>query len=377
MRILPTPEQEILLNQHIDTCRWVWNYMLAEHERFYKETNQHLSGYSMMKILSDLKRTDEFHWLTQVSAFSLNRICRDLDFAFQQFFQKNCGYPKFKSKKTAKRTFPVRDSNNTVYFNTDDTVHIERIGMIKCRMSKYVPYGRDIKIMNPRISVQNNKWILTIVIGCENQAVNLSTVPMGIDLGVKDLATVAYGNNITKIPNINKTIRVKNLERKINHIRRVINRKKRRKESQNKPDSNRIIKYRRMLKRCYSKLTNIRKDYIHKITSMLVYTLKPSTIIMEDLNIYGMMMNKRLSKSIQDQNWGLFIRCMKYKAESIGSTFILADRFYPSSRTCSSCGTINTNLKLRDRIFKCPNCGIVIDRDVNAAVNLRNYLVTS
>ena len=349
--------------------------MLAEHKKHYQETGQHLSGYDMMAILTNLKKQEEYEWLTKISAFSLNRICRDVDFAFRQFYHKNCRYPKFKSKKTAKRSYPVRDSNNTVYFNEDDTVHIERIGDIRCNMSKIVPYGRGIKIMNPRISLQNSKWILTIVIGYENQVVELSNTPMGIDLGVKELAVIAYGNNITKITNINRTKRVMNLDRKINHVRHVIDHKRNCKSSRNLPDSNKTKKYLRMLKRFCAKITNIRRDYIHKITSMLVYTLKPKIVVMEDLNIAGMVRNKRLSKSILDQKWKMFIDCMRYKCQNIGSVFMQVDRYYPSSKICSNCGHVKPKIKLRERVFVCEECGFTIDRDVNAAINLKNCSV--
>ena len=176
-----------------------------------------------------------------------------------------------------------------------------------------------------------------------------------------------------KFKNINKTRAIKALEKRLRRLQRKINKKYiNNKKGESYIKTSNIIKLEKRIKKLYRKLKNIRQDYIQKVTTSIVKT-KPCKIVMEDLNICGMMKNKHLSKAIQQQNLHEFIRQIKYKCEFNGIEFIQANRFYPSSKTCSCCGSIKKDLKLKDRIYKCDNCGLIIDRDLNASINLANY----
>lgn len=193
---------------------------------------------------------------------------------------------------------------------------------------------------------------------------------MGIDLGVKDLAIVAIGNDKLVFKNINKTSKMRKLNKKLKHLQRKTARKYYTNGGYDK--TNNILKTEAQIKELSYHISNIRQNYIHQITRQLVDML-PYRVVMEDLNVSGMMKNRHLSKAVQEQCFFNFIQIMKYKCEEYGIEFVQADRFYPSSKTCSSCGCINKDLKLSDRTYICSECGAVIDRDYNAAINLMQY----
>ena len=196
---------------------------------------------------------------------------------------------------------------------------------------------------------------------------------MGIDLGIKELAVIAYDDNSKFYHNINKSKKMKNLEKRLKTLQRSISRKyEANKQGKKFIKTKNIEKAEQELRKLYNRIANIRDNYIHQTTAEII-KLYPKRIVMEDLNVAGMMKNKYLSKSIQQQNFNKFLSYMKYKCEFNNIEFIQADQFYPSSKTCSCCGTINKHLKLKDRTFICPDCGSKIDRDLNAAINLSNY----
>ena len=372
IRLFPTKEQEEMFYKHIGCCRFIWNYMLNEHEKMYKEENKILSRYNMMNIIPELK-IKKFIWLNEVSSTSLQIICKDLDIAYDNFFKKISGYPKYKSKKKSKKSFPVRGDVKRFYF-TKNYIKIEKLGKIKYKNNnKYKKIiGKDIKFYNPRISLVRNKWILSVGIDYENQVVELTDKSLGIDLGIKELAVCSFGGEKLVFHNINKTKRMKNLEKKLKHIQRVISRKYRTNKNYNK--TNNIIKYENIMRDIHYKMSCIRENYIHQTTHYLI-SLLPYKVIMENLSVSDMIKNKYLAKEIQEQCFYKFISQMKYKCEEYGIEFVQVDRFYPSSKTCSCCGNIKKDLKLSDRIYKCNECGLIIDRDFNAALNLERYVV--
>jgi putative transposase len=365
IRLLPTAEQEQKMWQHIGACRYIWNYMLALQKTRYENGEKHLSNFDMNNLLKPLKNDGEHDWMYEVSNTSLQKICADLSKAYQRLFKKAAMPPRFKSRKKAKPNFPVRE---TVYFK-DGFVSIEKLGKLTYKTNYTIPQGREQKFSNPRVSFVNNKWILTVGVECENQVLELTDKPMGIDLGVKALAVVSFGDERLDFHNINKSKRVRTLERKLKRIQRAISRKYRTNGSWDK--SNAIIKYEAIAKEVLYKLSNIRHNYVHQTTHSLVSKL-PYRITMEDLNVRGMMKNRHLSKAIGQQCFGEFIRQMRYKCDWSGIEFVQAPVFYPSSKTCSSCGWIKPDLKLKDRTFIC-ECGYVVDRDFNAAINLMKY----
>ena len=348
---------------------------MEQHEKEYKERNRKMSRFDMQNLITPLRRKSNYLWLNDVSRKSLEIICEDLSKAYDRFFRKLSNYPKYKSKKKSNHTFPVRGTIGKFYFD-NEFVKIEKIGRIKyINNSKYKNIiGKDIRFYNPRISLVNNKWILSVGIDYENQVVELTDKSLGIDLGIKELAVCSFGGKQLVFHNINKTKRMKNLEHKLKRIQRAISRKYRTNGNYNK--TNNIIKYEEIMRNIYYKISCIRENYIHQTTHYLI-SLLPYRIVMEDLNVSGMMKNKYLSKAISEQCFYKFIEQMKYKSEQYGIEFIQVDRFYPSSKTCSNCGCIKKDLKLSNRVYECPECGLKIDRDFNAALNLERYVVNS
>lgn len=358
--------------QHIGSCRYIWNYMLSVQEQRYADNESHLSAYEMINLLKPLKNDGEHDWLYDVSNTSLQIICRDLDKAYKSLFKGISRAPKFKSRRHSKAKFPIRA---TFYLKDDKILCIEKLGKVRYKTDFDLPKGKGAaKYTNPRIENANGKWILSFGMESESQTQELTDKTMGIDLGVKDLAIAEFDGQQLTFHNINKSKTIRTLKRKQKHLQRAISRKyeanrigKRFVKTKN------IEKCEARLRRIYARLTNTRQNYIHQTTHTLVEYL-PKRIVMEDLNVQGMMKNKHLSKAIQEQCFHEFIRQIAYKSEDRGIEFIQADRFYPSSKTCSHCGSVKTDLKLKDRTYVCEECGLVIDRDYNAAVNLSKYV---
>ena len=373
IRLYPTKEQEQLMWKHVGSCRFIWNWMLAKQEELYKQGEKHLSAFDMINLLSPMKKQEEYKWLSDVSNNSLVTICRDLDKAYKMFFKKTSGFPKFKSRKKSKPNFPVR--TEVLYFKDDKVLNIEKIGKVKYKTDFAFEYGRNAcKFTNARISYINGKWILSFGMECENQARELNDISMGIDLGVKDLAIVEYNGEPLVFHNINKSKQMRNISKKLKRLQRSISRKYEANHTGKKYNkTNNIEKQEERLRKLRARQSNIRRNYLHQTTHKLV-SLLPKRIVMEDLNVQGMMKNRHLSKAVQEQCFYEFIRQMEYKCAWNGIELVKADRFYPSSRTCSVCGCIKKDLKLSDRTYHCSDCGLVIDRDYNAAINLSRYV---
>lgn len=370
IRIYPTKAQEDLIWKHIGSCRYIWNWMLAKQQELYAVGEKHLSAFGMMKLLTPLKSDGDHEWLYDVSNASLKIVCRDLQQAYDKFFKKVSGYPKFKSRKRIKPSYPVRQN---IWFS-GNIVTIERLGKVKFKTDFTFPDGTGHKFSNPRITNRNGKWILSFGMECENQTPHLTDISMGIDLGIKDLA-IAECNGQIVFHNINKSKKMKELCKKQKHLQRSIARKyEANKQGKKYIKTKNIERLENKLRKLYCHISNIRQNYIHQCTHALV-SLLPSRVVMEDLNITGMMKNRHLARAIQEQCLYEFIRQMRYKCEWNSIEFIQADRFYPSSKTCSCCGNIKRDLKLSDRIYKCDICGLKIDRDYNAAINLSKYTI--
>lgn len=370
IRLYPTVQQERLMWKHIGACRFIWNYMLDYQQKSHEVGEKHLSAFSMIKRLTPLKNDGEHDWLYGVSNSSLKYVCQDLGKAYDGFFRKRSGFPKFKSRKRSKPAFPVRE---TIWFSDHD-VTVEKIGKVRYKTDFDIPFGRGHKFSNPRISNVNGKWLLSFGMECENQAPQLTDKRMGIDLGVKDLAIAEFSGEKIVFHNINKSQKVRALKKRLKHLQRSISRKyEANRIGKRYVKTNNIAREEDKLRRLYTRISNIRTNYIHQCTHALVSRL-PSAVIMENLNVAGMMKNRHLSKAIQEQCFHEFIRQMRYKCEWNGIKFIQVGRFYPSSKTCSCCGSLKSNLKLSDRTYKCDRCGAVIDRDYNAAINLSRYV---
>ena len=343
--------------------------MLAEQIKRRENGEKHLSRFDMIKLLTPLKKQEEYEFLNEVSNTTLQIICSDLNNAYQKFFNKVTKFPKFKSKRKSKLVFPV--CTNRFYF-TKDYVQIQKLGRVEYKSSKPIPLGKGVaKFTNPRISLENGKWILSFGMECENQALDTEHEgKIGIDLGIKELAVVSVNGEQMNFHNINKSKRVRTLKHKLKYLQRKVSRKYR--TNGNYEKTNAILKTEAQIREIHYHL--IRLNYIHQTTHKLT-ELYPEQITMEDLNVSGMMKNEHLARAIAEQNFYEFRRQMEYKCEAKGIKLQFADRFYPSSKTCSCCGHIKKDLKLTDRTYICSECGLVIDRDFNAALNLERYVV--
>lgn len=357
----PTPEQTIQLYKSAGTARWAYNWALQRQQDNYNSGSKFLSDNILRKEITQLKKQTEFKWLNAVSSNIPKQAVKDACNAFKSFFKGRTQYPKFKTKRHSKLSF----YNDSVQLKSKvNCVLIEKVGWIKT--AEQVP---NVKYYNPRISFDGKYWYLSVGIDVKFEKEPLTDKILGIDLGIKDLAVCSNG---TVYKNINKTDIVRKTEKRLRRLQRRVSRK----YEMNKQGSSfvktcNIIKLEKRLKLLYRRLTNIRNNYIHQTTTSIVRT-KPCMIVMENLNVLGMMKNRHLAKAIQDQKLYEFKRQMIYKCEKFGVKLVEADRFYPSSKQCSHCGHSKTDLKLSDRTYYC-DCGLHIDRDLNAAINLAHY----
>ena len=369
IRLLPTEKQEILMLKSIDCSRFAYNWALSKCNELYKQGITY-SMSDIRKQFTQLKKEEDFKWLNEVSNTTMVESMRNLDKAFKLFFKKKAKYPKFKSKKISNKSFYVRYDN--LYFK-DNVCNIEKIGKIRFKTNYNIP---KCKYSNPYCSYDGKYWYISFGYEQNENQVELDkTLSLGVDLGIKDLAICSNG---TIIKNINKSIVVRKLKKRLKRLQRQVSRKydnlKNNKtfvKGEKFIKTQNIIKLERKIKLNYRRLNNIRNNHIHQTTNKII-KFYPYRIVMEDLNISGLMKNKHLSKAIQEQKFYEFIRQIKYKCEFNGIEFIQADRFYPSSKTCSCCGSIKKDLKLKDRVYKC-GCGLSIHRDLNASINLSKY----
>ncbi len=380
IRLLPTKEQEDLFWKSAGTARWSYNYFLDANEQAYKEGRRITEGEVRKYINNVLKKTTHI-WLKEVGSNVMKQGVKDAALALQRYIKGISGKPKFKSRRKSKISFYV---NYESLVRKPNGFHGEKIGFVKTA-SALPKIAKDKHYANPHISYDGRHWYLSIGYEVGQVQVELTGESIGIDLGVKELAIVSNEDaSRTKFyKNINKSAQVRRLEKKLRREQRKVSRKL---EANTKGhDKNRRPIWKKPLRECrniqrqnskiqllHKKLTNIRNNHLHQTTAEIVKT-KPSQIVMEDLNVKGMMKNKHLAEAIAKQKFYEFKRQIKYKAEMYGIKVVEVDRFYASSKTCSHCGHIKTDLKLSDRIYICPVCGTRLDRDLNAAINLANY----
>jgi putative transposase len=385
VRLQPNNEQAGDFFRFAGTNRFSWNESKAYYDRIWKEEHRYATLSDMMKHLQDLKHNNPgYAWLKSIPEAITKQAMKDLLKAYKKAYKdrkkekpdpKNPDkyFPKFKKRGKCIESFYQRTDN---IHKTDDT-HIKITGIkkpVKCTMLKGVDLPEHIQ--NPRITFDGKYWYLSYSYEAhEDDIVDFDREYLGIDLGIKDLAIFSNG---TRHRNINKDPKVKKLRGRAKHIQRLISKKY---EANVTTDKNgkkiyhktkNIGKLERAAKLIYRKISNIQKTYMYQVANDAVRT-KPHTIVLEDLNVKGMMQNPRLARVVQEENLHKFRHIMSYKCEMNGIHLEIADRWYPSSKLCSCCGHIKKGLKLSDRTYKCDNCGIEIDRDFNAAVNLELY----
>ncbi|MDR2834066.1 MAG: transposase [Streptococcaceae bacterium] len=379
IRIIPTKEQESFFWQSAGVARWAYNFALRESQMWYQDTGETLSQMDIRKFINNVLKPDTHSWLKQVGSNVMKQAVIDFGNARQRFFDGKADYPKLKKKYKSKPSFFV---NHESLKRTKDGFRGEKIGFIKTsqplpKLTKGQKYYK-----NPRITHDGRNWYLSIGLQRTFEEVELTDVSLGVDVGVKELAVVS---NNTFYKNINKTKRVKQLEkrlkRKQRQVARMLGNNTKGYTNNRKPiyiqplkDLKNFQKKKHEISLLHKKLTDIRQNHLHQATSEIVKT-KPSRIVMETLNIKGMMKNKHLSKAIAAQKLFEFQRQITYKAQKFGIEVIKADKWFPSSKICSECGHKKVDLKLKDRTYYCIACHFKIDRDLNAALNLANYSI--
>ena len=365
VRLYPSEIQEKKLWQSVGTARFIYNWTLSKQEENYKNGGKFISDGILRKELTKLKK-NELNWLNEVSNNVAKQAVKDACNAYKRFFTGLADKPRFKSKRKSKKSF--YNDNIKLKVKENRLVNIEKVGWIKT--NEQLPIG--VKYSNPRISYDNKYWYISVGIEKEEVKEDLTDVSLGIDLGLKILAICSDG---TVFKNINKSNVVRKIEKRLKRLKRL-QRQVSRKYEQNKKGkeyvkTKNIIKLEKQIQQVHRRLANIRNNYLHKTTTSIVKT-KPYRVVIEDLNVKGMMKNKHLSDAIRKQGFYEFKRQLEYKCKFRGIELVVADRFYPSSKTCSQCGKVKKDLKLKDRVYKC-SCGLSIDRDLNASINLSRY----
>ena len=391
VRLIPTRSQLEYFWKASNAARFIYNWSLSERKRLYEEENISETGYGMCNRITQLKKQPEYSWLNEVHNKVLSRSVLDCDAAFKRMFNKQSRYPKYHSRK---RTVPsfyiesditeqlvvVNGGVETKYiqkikFSRTNTVKLSGIGEVKLCKSA-IEYGfwclteRHIPICNCRVKFDGKYWNLCFSIEIPNTKVPLTDEVIGIDLGIKNTAICSHGEVYRNINKTNKNIKL--LEKRKKRYQRRISRKyESNKQGKKYKKTKNIIKLENKTRQIDRKLSNIRKTYNHQVSRAIVKR-KSKVIVMETLNLKGMMKNKHLSKSIQQQNLYQLKQFIKYKAENQGTQFIETPKNYKSTQLCSSCGSLH-KISLSTRVYKCPVCNLILDRDLNSAYNLRNY----
>ena len=376
--LVPNNRQRTRLFQFAGAARFAYNWALQKEREAYEAGEKFISNFDLRKEFTVLRNSAEYPWLRTISNNVTKQAIKDCVDAYQKFFKKLSGRPKFKSKRRGDFSF-YQDTDKIQI--TAAHVKLEAIATSRKRNRQKLNWFRlaergripvGVKYKQPRITFDGLNWWLSVAVElAEPKPAEDCGEPVGIDLGIKNLAVCSDG---TVYPNINRTKTVGRLKKKQRRLQRSISRKyeMNKKKGERYEKTRNIIKNEKKLLRIHHRLANIRQNYRHQITSGIIRR-KPNPIVLEDLNAQGMMSNRHLAKAVQEQGFYEFRRQIEYKAAWAGLRVVIADRFYPSSKTCVACGYVKKNLRLSERIYHCENCGNEIDRDLQAAINLKRY----
>ncbi|MDK0772852.1 transposase [Clostridium perfringens] len=374
VEINPTDKQKSKIHQNIGVSRFVYNFYIAHNKEIYHREGKFVSGMDFSKWLNNeyIPKNQDMKWIKEVSSKATKQAIMNGDKAFRDFFKKAKGFPKFKKRKNqdVKAYFPK--NNKTDWTLERHKVKIPTLGWVRLKEFGYIPVNSIVK--SGTVSQKADKYYVSILVEEDDKKVYKSTNEgLGIDLGVKEFVVCSNG---IKFKNINKTSTVKKVEKKLKREQRKLSRKYESLKIRNKnlkegrATSQNIQKQLVKVQKLHQRLTNIRTDYINKIVSSIIKQ-KPSYITIEDLAVSNLMKNKHLSKAIASQKFFEFKTKLMFKCKENHIELRIVDRFYPSSKTCSSCGKVKKDLKISDRVYKC-DCGLTIDRDLNASINLKN-----
>ena len=371
--INPSTEQIVKINKTIGTCRYIYNFYLAHNKDLYDKGEKFMSGKSFSVWLNNeyIPNNPDKLWIKEVSSKSVKKSIEDGCTAFTRFFKHQSAYPNYKKKdKSDVKMYFVKNNPKDCACERH-RINIPTLGWVKLKEKGYIPTTKDgWKIKSGAVSKKAGRYFVSVLVEIpDTNIANNSNEGIGIDLGLKDLATVSNGRVFR---NINKSGKVKKLEKQLRREQRSLSRKYGNLQKGEPTQRANVQKQKLKVQKLHHKLDNIRTDYINKTIAEIVKT-KPSYITIEDLNVSGMMRNRHLSKAVAAQKFYEFRNKLKVKCDDNGIELRIVDRWYPSSKLCHCCGSIKKDLKLSDRIYKC-SCGYVEDRDFNASLNLRDAI---
>ena len=369
--INPTEEQKVKIRKTIGTCRYIYNFYLAHNKGLYDKGEKFMSSNKFRAWLNNeyLPNHPEYSWIKEAYSKAVTQAVNNGQTAFTKFFKHQSGFPIFKKKdKSDVKMYFVKNNPKDCRCERH-RINIPSLGWVRIKEKGYIPTIKDgYVIKSGHVSIKADRYYVSVLIEIPNNKIaNHSSEGIGIDFGLKDFAIVSNGK-IYK--NINKSAKLKKLEKQLIREQRSLSRKYENVKKGESTQKTNIPKQRLKVQKLHHRIDNIRTDYINKTIAEIVKT-KPSYITIEDLNVSGMMKNKHLSKAVASQKFYEFRTRLQAKCNENGIELRVVDRWFPSSKTCHCCGAIKKDLKLSDRIFKC-DCGYSEDRDFNAALNLRD-----
>ena len=369
--INPSEEQKVKIRKTIGTCRFIYNFYLAHNKELHENGKKFMSSNKFRVWLNNeyVPKHPEYSWIKEAYSKAVTQAVNNGQTAFTRFFNHKSAFPRFKKKGK---------SNVKMYFiknNPKDCrcerhrINIPSLGWVRIKEKGYIPTTKDgYVIKSGHVSIKADRYYVSVLIEIpDNRIANNSNEGIGIDLGLKNFAVVSNG---TSYKNINKSAKLKKLEKQLIREQRSLSRKYENVKKGGSTQRANIQKQRLKVQKLHHRIDNIRTDYINKTIAEIVKT-KPSYITIEDLNVSGMMKNKHLSKAVASQKFYEFRTKLQAKCNENGIELRVVDRWFPSSKTCHCCGAIKKDLKLSDRTFTC-DCGYIEDRDFNAALNLRD-----
>ena len=369
--INPTEEQKARIRRTIGTCRYVYNFYLGHNKALHDNGEKFMTGKSFSLWLNNeyIPDNPDKTWISEVYSKAVKKSIEDGCTAFTRFFKHQSDFPKFKKKgKSDVKMYFVRNNPKDCQCERH-RLKIPTLGWVRIKEKGYIPTTKDgYMIRSGTVSVKAGRFYVSVLVEIPDVNIdNNSNEGIGIDLGLKDFAIISNGKTYR---NINKSAGLKKLEKQLIREQRSLSRKYENLKKGESTQRANIQKQKLKVQKLHHKMDNIRTDYINKTIAEIVKT-KPSYITIEDLNVKGMMKNRCLSKAVASQKFYEFRTRLKAKCDENGIELRVADRFYPSSKTCHHCGSVRKNLKLSDRIYRC-ECGYVADRDLNAALNLKD-----
>ena len=369
--INPTEEQKARIRKTIGTCRYVYNFYLGHNKALHDNGEKFMTGKSFSLWLNNeyIPDNPDKTWIREVYSKAVKKSIEDGCTAFTRFFKHQSDFPKFKKKgKSDVKMYFVRNNPKDCQCERH-RLKIPTLGWVRIKEKGYIPTTKDgYMIRSGTVSVKAGRFYVSVLVEIPDVNINNNlNEGIGIDLGLKDFAIISNGKTYR---NINKSAGLKKLEKQLIREQRSLSRKYENLKKGESTQRANIRKQKLKVQKLHHKMDNIRTDHINKTIAEIVKT-KPSYITIEDLNVKGMMKNRCLSKAVASQKFYEFRKKLKAKCDEKGIELRVADRFYPSSKTCHHCGSIRKNLKLSDRIYRC-ECGYVADRDLNAALNLKD-----